>query len=401
MASSISTVAYIYQRVYSDDAVGDAAMRDHKLLKALTKKGGMWGPSPAFYYAIRYGNPQGISGTFSSAQTAEALGPSKGVQMGATRSIKYGYITLDGPSMAAAAGSKGAFLDLVTQETDGVIEELGDAYAFDLYRDGNGIRGRGASESSDVVTLTVPDDARNFKVGMWLGSSANSDGSSPRTGNTEVTAVDIDAGTVTFDVSDITSFAATDYLFRLGDPGTCIDGLADHFPLTAPVLGVDSFRGVDRGAHPALLAGSRIDDTGAGILHNAGRLAVKISQNGKKATTLTLNPANFWTVAQQLNAKVTYEGGGPKALAGFEGFDLHTPAGTLRAISDADCPTNRGYVLNMDTLYIKHLESLFHIITDDGRPSLRLSTSDGIETRARSMSNLICTMPAANGVFSI
>ena len=278
---------------------------------------------------------------------------------------------------------------------------MGDALAFDLYRGGDGIRGRRSSASTNVITLTTADDARNFKVGMTVEASANADGTSPRTGTTTVSAVDEDAGTVTLtSAAAITSFADNDYMFREDDPGTCMEGLADHFPLTAPSTG-DSFRGVNRSTDPRRLAGVRVDDTATSIEENAGLVGVKIGQVGKRADCVSLNPINFWAAVRRLNAKVEYQGGGKKADWGFEYFNICTPAGTLRCYSDPDCQSNRGWVLNKSSLYIKHVRALPHIVRDDGRPALRESASDGVEARVRAFCNLVCTMPGANGVFSI
>ena len=396
--SNTTTVAYIYKRRYSDKKVGDMAMRHHPTMAMMAKEGGFNGLT--FHYPARYGNPQGISGTFSSAQTAAET--SKGEQYAASRALKYGIINIDGPSMAAAEGNDGAFLDLITQETDGVIEEMADNLAFDLYRAGNGNRGQRASISTNIVTLSVADDTRNFKVGMTVIASSSADGSSPRTGSTKVASFDQSNGTVTLvSAAGITNFSDDDYLFRLGDPGTCMDGLADLFPLTAPVFSSDSFRGVDRGIAVELLAGVRVADTATAIEENAGLVGVKISQNGKRADMLCLNPVNYWQVIRRLNAKVEYDDGGGTANYGFEYFKIHTPAGSLKCYSDPDVPTNRGYVLNNKSNYIKTLKPFTHVITDDGRPSLRQTSSDGIEARIRSMSNLISNDTAANGVFSI
>lgn len=395
-ASDLTSVAFIYKRKYTDRATGDLAMRDHPLYKMVAKEAGFTGS--AFFYPIRYGNPQGISGTFSNAQSGAAS--SKGLQLQASRKTKYGVITLNGEAMAAC-GDKGAFLDLVTQETDGVLEEMGDSLAFDLYRDGSGQRGRRASLSSDTVTLTNADDARNFKVGMTVIADDTATGLSPRTGSTTVTAVDEDAGTITLaSAAAITSFANNDYLFRAGDPGTCVEGLASLFPLTAPAA-LESFRGVDRSVDPRRLAGVRVDDTATSIEENIGLVGVKIAQVGKKADVAFVNPIKFWEVVRRLNAKVEYDGGGGSADYGFEHVKVHSPAGTIKMYSDPDCPTNRGYVGKLSALYIKHLRGLPHIVSDDGRPSLRSSSADDIEARARCWSNLICTEPGTWGVFSI
>jgi len=400
--SSESTVGYIYKRKYSDGQVGDLAMRDHVIMKMMAKQGGMSGPAAsAWTYAVRYGNPQGISGTFADAQSGAS--GSKGVAMIAARKKKYCVVTLDGESLSAAIDNRGAFLDLVTQETDGVVEEHGDALAFELFRDGNGWRGIRSSASTNVITLTVADDARNFKVGMTVSAADEIDGGTPRTGDTTVAAVDEDAGTITLtSAAAITSFADGDYIFRAGDEALAVEGFMAHLPLTAPVYLSDSFRGIDRGADARRLAGARVNDTSVSAEENAGLVAVKIKQIGKKANILALNPIRFWESSRRLNAKVTYDGGGVKATYGFEGFDIATPAGTLRAVSEADCPINRGYVLNLEKWYWKHLRAWTHFIRDDGGGvSLRMASEDSIEARGRSMGNPCCIEPGANGVFAL
>lgn len=399
--SNLTNVAFLYKRLFSDRQVGDLTTRRHPLFKMIGREGGLGGDD-SFTYAIRYGNPQGVSNSFANSQTH--VNTSKGVKPAMARKIKYATIEMDGVSLLAARGNKSAFLELVKTETNGVLEEMGDALAFDLYRNGDGIRGRRSSASTNVITLTTADDVRNFKIGMAVGASANADGSSARTGNTTVAEVSYSAGTVTLtSAAGITSFADNDYMFRVGEEnGTCIEGLSSHFPLTAPSSG-ESWRGIDRSAHEELLAGTRIDDTATTAEENSGLVAVQIASASvsKKPDCVFLNPLKFWEVCRRTNAKVVYEGGGMNAKWGFEGIDVVSPAGTLRMISDPDCPTNRGYVISKSTLYIKHLEGFPHIIKDDSLVSLRKTSTDAIEARARAIGNLVCTEPGANGVFSI
>lgn len=396
-ASDLTSVAFIYKKLYSDRQVGDLAMRDHPFFSMVAKEGGFTGSN--FNYPIRYGNPQGISGAFATAQTNASS--SKGVQLVATRKAKFAVITMDGEAIAASEGDRGAFMNLVTTETEGKIEELGDHLAFDSYRDGTCARGRRSSIAGDVVTLTLADDARNFKVGQTVIADDTATGLSPRTGSTTVAAVDEDAGTVTLtSAAAIVAFANSDYLFVQGEESTGMEGLASHFPLAAPTAG-DSFRGIDRSVDARRLAGVRVDDTATSIEENAGLVAVKISQVGKKADQLWLSPLNFYAVARRLNAKVELQGAGGQAHYGFDSIMIHTAAGSLRCYSDPDCPPNRGYVLNSESMYIKHLRGLPHIVQDDGRPNLRQASANGIEARAASWCNLIVTLPGANGVFSI
>lgn len=392
--SDLTNVAYIYKRLYSDKAVGDMSSRAHPLMKSMPKEGGFTGS--AYFYAIRYGNPQGVSATFAKAQTN--VNTSKGVQLNASRKVLYGTVRLDGEAMAAAEGNKGAFLELVTQETDGVLDEFSDTLAFNMYRGTSMSRGKVSAINSLVLTLTNVDDARWFKVGMALSSNDTDDATSMTSFAATVTAVDEDSGKIS--VSNTTNLGGSDFLFRDGEEGAGAEGLKAHLPLTAPTGG-DSFRGIDRSVDARRLAGARTNDPGTSIEENIGLSAVKIAQSGKRADLAPLNPIKFWEVVRRRDAKVTYDGGGGKIGIGFEGFDLHTPAGTVRVISDPDAPQDLGYVLNLDSWYIKHLKAFPHVITDDGRPNLRISNADQIEARFRCWWNLFCTQPGANAVYAI
>jgi hypothetical protein len=396
-------MAHIYKRKYSDQQVGDVAERAHPVMKMMRKVGGMSGPAAGHFYMIRYGNPQAVSGGFTSAQ--DNISSSSGKQLQATRRKKYGIIRLDGEALCAAEDNRGAFLDLVSQETDGIIEEVADSLAREMYGDGNGQLGRRASASTNVITVGA-GQARNFKVGMTVVADDTAAGSSLRSGSTTVAEVDEDSETVTLtSAAAITAFADNDYLFRIGDPGTVIDGFESHIPLTAPTSG-ESFRGIDRADHVRLLAGSRIDDTSTSIEENAGSVCVKIAQSskagGKGTKILALNPTNWWKVSRRLNAKISYDGGGNKATFGFEGFDIATAEGVVRAISDPDCPENRGRIICLAEWYWKHLKPWIHVIRDDkGQPSLRVYNDDAVETRIRAMGNTCTRSPASDGVFSI
>jgi hypothetical protein len=122
---------------------------------------------------------------------------------------------MDRPSiLRASLKGRGAFFEWVTEQVDGVLEEMGARLAFDMFGDGNGIRGRRSSISGNEVTLTDAKTADRFKVGMVLGASGNSDGSSPRTGTTYVTRINRGANKITLnDASAIAGFVDGDYLF--------------------------------------------------------------------------------------------------------------------------------------------------------------------------------------------
>jgi hypothetical protein len=398
-ASTLSTVAFIYKRKYSDRQIADLAKRDHPAFSMIRRSDGFTGED--FRYFIKYGAPQGISADFAQAQTNAAC--SKGHQLAAARRTKFGVITIDGEAMAAC-GSEGAKVELVTLESDGILSGMGDVLSFDMFRAGDGVLGRRSSASTNVITLTDAKDCFNFHIGMTVKADDTITGASMRTGSTTVASIDEDTGTVTLtSAAGITAFANNDYLFR--DDGTtstdkAVDGMQTLFPLTAPTSG-DSFRGTDRSVHVRKLAGCRVDDTATAIEENIGLIATYIKQSNRRADVCFLHPTDFYTVARRRDAKVVYDGAGMKAAIGFETIVVHTAAGAVRLVSEPDCLPNRAYTGKLDTLEYKTRYPAPHVIRDDKNAvAMRSASADSVEIRARSFSNLLALEPAAWGVQS-
>lgn len=395
MGSDLTTMAFIYKRKYTDPRVADIVTRDHPRFNRISKRGGFTGESDT--YCVLTGNPQGVSGTFTDAQDGAAS--SKGEKLLVTRKPKFAVVKLNAEAIAASEGRDGAFYDLVTRETTGKLQAMGEDFAFDLYRSGNGMRGRRASISSNTITLTVADDARNFFRGMTIIADNAIAGGSPNSGSAIVTGIDIPGGKITVDnAAGISGFADNDYLFRKGDPGTCMDGLEVCTPLTAPVQGSDSFRGIDRGVDVSRLSGSRVADDGSPLEEKFGLGCVYVSQIGKAHHIIEgyANPIRFWEIVKRQNAKVMYTTPGGTAKIGFQYVEIATPAGIVTMYSDPDCPTTLTYGCNPEHEYIFHLKGLPHMAMQ-GRENYILSyNAAGIESRAYSWCNYIQEDPAAH-----
>lgn len=395
-ASTINTVAYIYKHRYSDRQSTEVALREHPTFYEIAKEGAFDGLD--FNYAITTGNPQGISALFPNAQAnAESL---KGGQLAAVPWTKYGVCTLDGPSMMRARGNRGSFYDLVTRTQDGVLDELGAAIGFDLFRDHTGKRGQRASISGNVITLTKKRDVDRFKRGMSIMASANADGSSPRAGKCKVVGLNRAGTTITVDnAAAIAGFSNNDFLFRDGDASACMLGMGTSTPLVAPIPG-DNFRSLDRSVDVEALAGSRINDTSRYVEELLGDLAVEVSIIGKQTSRATVFPSHFQAMVKRLGAKVEFMPGST-ADVGFQYITLVTAGGMLKVVADPDASDAEGRIYRPDAHCIKHLDELVHIIRDDGRPSLRDTTSDGLEIRARSLHDYIQYDTASHGVCAL
>lgn len=405
MGDVLSTdVAWIMRRNYSDKKSTETATRDHPSYYELTKEQGLTGED--FRYVVQTGNPQSISGTFAEAQAGADgnTGKIQGEQFAATPTLKYGVLKLDGPSMLKASlQGEGAFFDFVTRHADGMLEEFGARLAFDLFGDGNGIRGRRASLAGNVVTLSAARSADRFKKGMKIGASPNADGSAPRVGSTFITKVDRANNKITLNnAGAIAAFVDNDYLFAYGEPGTCISGMGLCTPLVAPVAGA-LFRTVDRANDVEALAGSRIDNTGIYPEEVLGDLAVEVHTLNKRITRGVVHPVKFQEIVKRLGAKVEYTNPGGNADIGFEAITVHAAGAMMRVVSDPDCPftTTRGW--NPRSHVLKYLgpKPVHWIRTAGGGQYQWSTTSDGIEMRSRFYGDYLQPDPAEHAVGSV
>lgn len=394
-ASTIATVAYIYKHRYSDRQATEIALREHPTFYQMPKEGAFDGAD--FNYAITTGNPQGVSALFANAQAnAESL---KGGQLAAVPVTKYAVCTLDGPSMMRARGNKASFYDLVTRTQDGALDELGANIAYDLHRDNTGLRGQRASIVGNVIQLTQKRDVEHFKRGMSIMASPNADGSAPRVGKCKVTALNRGLGKITVDnAGAIAAFADNDFIFRDGDAGACMFGFEKSTPLVAP-NGGENFRGIDRTLDLEAFAGSRIDDPNRYPEEVLGDIAVECQIVSKKLTQAAVFPTTFQSMVKRLGAKVEYMPG-ETADVGFEYITISTAGGVLQVYADPDARYDRVRGYRPDAHCIKHLDELVHIIRDDGRPSLRDTSSDGIEIRCRSLHDYVQYDTGSHGVAS-
>lgn len=397
-ASDNTTVAFVFKRRYSDGQVAMVTQRDHPTYNLLSKIQGLGGQD--FVYATQTGNPQGVANTLADAITAvETI---KGEQFVAGDKLKYGYITLDGPSINRYKANNATFVNFITSHTDGVLETLGDEIAFDIFRDGSGLRGRRASISGNTITLTNAADVHNFKRGMTIIAATGATGTGARVGSTKVTQIIRSAKKIVVaDASAIASFSDNDYLFRLGQTATNgFEGMGACTPLAAPTPGV-LFRNVDRANDTEALAGTRIDDVTVLPEDQIGDLAVQVSLIGKTLERAVVYPTVFQSMVKRLGAKVTYINPSGKARIGFQSIMLDAAGYTIEVVSDPDIVPTEIRAHRNDAHNIMYLgASVVHLIRDDGNLPLRMDGVDGIAYRARSQANYMQPNQASHAVAS-
>lgn len=400
MAALDSTsFANMLKVLYSPDQVENLAGRRREWLRIVKKKNGFYGSN--LVVPVDYGNPTGRSATFATAQSNAAA--SQNVKWTVSRKKDYGVHTFDAEMIMATANNKGAFVEAVKHEMDGLIDQVSDSLSIALYGNGSGSIGQIASSgiSSATITLTSAKDTRRFTKGMVVAVAATETGGAVRSGTCTVASVSPSAGTVTMTgnvTAGIAAAAGLDYVYPAGDYDLKVQGLAGWLPLTAPTSG-DSWQGADRSVDAERLAGCRLNNTSGDLSENLITLGENVAEVGGAPDVVLISPTNYGNLIKGLSSKIVYNGN--DSHIGLKSPSVMLSSGPAKIVIDPACPANRAYLLTLDTWCLWTLGECPHIVMDDGRDSLRGSTTDSIEVRVRYMANLVCTAPGRNGVMAI
>jgi hypothetical protein len=384
MAATLSTteIAPILKELYPDGLDEQLIYKNHALLGMMTHKRNFGGRQ--MHVPIRYGKPQGRSHVFATAQTNAYTSVYKGFDV--TRVSDYGVAKITGEAVdLAKSGDESIFIDDLQAEMDGALSTLGDNHGKEVYRSTYGTRGQISSVSGGVITLTNAEDVYFFEVGQVIGASPNSDTTSPRSGTGAVSAIDEDAGTVTY-TGTITSVAANDYVFVSGDEAAAMAGLDSWVPSTAPTGG-DSFYGVDRSVSTRL-SGIRFSGATYGYEEVFIRAHARAARSACRPDYYFINPtdlANFETALSGQREVVD-------SKEYDMGFEMIRAYG-VKLIPDADCPRGTAWGLDMQSYFWATLGDAPRVINEDGLELLRASTSDAYELRVVSRGNCISDAP--------
>jgi hypothetical protein len=405
MGLDLTSFAPALKTLYPGDKIEKLIYADRPILAMMPKDESFFGDSSK--ETLMYGNPQNISATFATAQGLSSNSEYKAFLL--TRVKKYGFGFVDNETIKASSNDKGAFLKALSEEMDNAISGVGQAIAVDLARDGSGALAQRASISSDTVTLSNPEDARNFEVGMSVSAAAAKSSGGLRTGSTTVTAVDSIAGTITLaSAAAISSFTNNDYLFRTGDRNACVAGIQDWLPLDDRSTELAaSFFGVVRSANPTRLAGVTADLSALPIEQAVSRAVTLVEAEGGMPDYCFLNYEDFEDLRNALGSKVQYveavtSGSQTKyGSIGFSGIGIHGSKGKVTVLADRTVVPGRCYMLTTKSWKLRSLGPLMDVFDTDGLPFLRQASADGVEIRITSYANLVCRAPGWNGQFKI
>lgn len=403
MTLDLTSFAPALKTYYPPGKIEKMVYGDRPLMAMMPKDESFYGDSSKEPWM--YGNPQNISANFSNAQAQTT--ESKYQAPLITRVKKYGFGFIDNETIKASQNDKGAFFRALTSEIDNTLDGVAQALAVDLARDGSGALGRRASASTNVITLTQPEDTRGFEVGMTVVASDTKTGGSLRSGSTTVTAVDSVAGTITLaSAAAITSFADNDYLYRQGDYDACLSGFQAWIPYDnrASLLAA-SFFGITRTANPTRMAGVASDLSALPIEQAVSRALTLVEAEGGRPDYGFTSFEDFEDLRNALGSKVYYQEVTTNASQtkygsiGFSGIRVHGSNGIVTVLADRTIPAGRFFLMTSKSWKLRSLGPVVDLFDTDSLPFLRSSSADSVEVRLTSYSNVSCRAPAYNGQF--
>jgi hypothetical protein len=388
--------------LYTDQDIKHLSYKDNPFHALVSKMESFYGRQ--LPVVLQYGNPQNRSATFATGQAQTST--SKVTEFSLTRARDYSFAFIDNETLEASKSDKGAFLSAAKVEMDGALESLSRSLAIAEYGTGSGTRGQVNAEPSEnastfSITLKNINDVTNFEVGQVVVIYSAETGGSIRTSDGTddefpVAGVNRDTGvltlTGTYDSSG--TIAANDYIFAEGDRGNMIKGLRAWLPDSAPSS--TAFFGVDRSVDPTRLGGIRYNGSSESIEEALISAAARCAREGGKPDVCFMNYNRWAELEKALGSKVQYVDVKGPAEVGFRGIQIIGPRGPIKVIPDANCPSDRAFMLTMSTWKLYSLHGAPHIDKTDSLSMLRQSNADGVEVRMRYWAQLGCSAPGWN-----
>lgn len=399
MTATQTTLAAATKVLYPQKVIKEAYLKECPTF-AMIEHDTNWVGSPMHIALAISGTPG--SHTFANAQTNS--GSVRNVGFDVTHVRDYNEIRITTEALRLTRNDRGALVKGIKQQADGALYTQKKTLGTDFFRSGTGSRGRIAS-GADTATLTLTDpyDAYNFEIGDVLVSNDGDDATTPSTNTGTIIGIDYDAGTLTAAAAWHADFDTNDYLFRDGDVGLSMQGLAAWVPSSAP--SATTFFGLDR-TTSTRLSGVRYDYTMAadGTMERyLINLITRVCRLGGNPDIVVMSPIRWGNFVNELGDKCRYDRATSTqdASVGFDTISIMGPRGKVKVLADPYCPHNRVYALTTSTWCFWTLGDMGWL-DDDGKGMwLRRGDADGLAARLGWYGNLVCDFPGANGTGSV
>ncbi len=412
MGSTAATFDFALKERYTNkQVVENLCFADRPLLGKMprdTEFQGKGHPVPLIYRA-----PQGISVTLANAQTNAAInsgaaGPTKGFRFLVTAGDLAGSVEIGDKVIEMSRGNPGAFLQDKQVEIDGLYEQMSDQLAIALASDGGQSLGNSVGNvTTTTVTFANPADARNFEVDMNLEASLASGGAAADAllaGTAFVTAVDVDAGTITINaLPGAWNAAGVLFLFRVGTFfGNTTNFILYGFRAYINSSPVSIYSSGARTADKQRMAGVVVpaaDVAGLGIEQRIQILGSRLTGRGKGpgADSYVLHPEDWQTLAIALQSRGTRSLTDDSTSFGYEYLEVIAGGKRAKVYCDRFWPKALCGGLLMKTWTLFSMRELIHPLSGDGLQMLRKSTTNDYEYRLQAYPGLGCNAPGYNG----
>jgi len=399
---TIATADAALKQIYVPGYMNDVCYKDRPLLAMLPKYEKFGGRNMPI--VLEYGHPAGRSQVFATAQ-ANAT-PSLFEDFLLTRVHDYGVAQVDSETIYAMEGDTYAWVRGMASQIDGILNQTARNLHIMAYRNGSGIRGTVlAGTGTATLTLTNPEDAANFEVGMSIDGCTGA--GAPHGTPDTISAINRITGVLT---STLATWPAAilngDNLFVEGDYTAAasvnmVSGLEAWVPTAAPGAGL--FFGVNRTFDITRLGGLRYNAAALTIEEGLNNAANLVAAHGGKPSHVFMNFTNYNDLINSLGAKSTYQPvqvysshKGTGGVIGFEGVKLIGPKGPITVVPDNACPVDIAYMLQLDTWVLASAGPAPRIIDTDGNRYLRVNNADQVEVRVGYFGNIGCKAPGYN-----
>lgn len=358
----------------------------------------------------KYGSGQGISATFSTAQSnATAM---KFEDFLITHVNLHGVAAVDGDAIDSTANDDHAFLKSLTDAIDDALDALAESLETYIPRTGTGSLGvisSGSTVTNKTVTLATITDAHNFEVGMTL-KAASSATAAVRASSEVLAGVNRITGVITATSAQwdtaITAIAAGDHLFREGaaynnSANAVITGLESWIPATAPSAS-ESFFGVDRSVDSRLYGVYYDGSSGStreALINGQSRAA----EHGGMTDQFFVHNSSFRKLKVELGGQEFFQkhaelpdDGGKSANISFQSLQVAGDSGPIDVTPARKCQSTIAWGLEMDTVKLISMGPAVKLNDSDGLGMLRQSTADGVEVRVVSRAQIGVKKPGSN-----
>jgi len=404
-----SLIKYRYEKGFEN-----CVFQNNALLKRLKKEYNVGGYQSWIPYQITLGEGGG-SANVGNAVTNSSSVTTKNVLL--TRARDFGVASVDGLALnASSTGKQEAFIDAVTLMMESKLQAMANNLEIALFRSGAGALGQigsGYTNTDTSITLTDPNDAKNFEVGMVIVASTTNDGfnvkASSSVDNTAIiTAIDRYNGVLTMDVDGDfagTDWAAADYLYRQGDAiqaasssdGTLkVKGLSAWLPSSVASSG-DSFFGMDRYTDVERLAGLKFNGASMSMLRAFTGAGVLAADRGEMPRLFVTSFQNISQLCDELQGQA-FQTDFSTGEVGFSTIKFHIPGiGPCEVLGSRACPTSVSYLLDESKWVLKcSSPKLINIDERDGLTMRLNATADQLDMRFYFYGQLACLRPGAN-----